>query len=103
MTNNLELLFFIAALIYLFFKPEFSNSFSFCVLHNVGFEYCPGCGLGASIHYALHFDFQQSFEAHWLGIIALIIILLRTFSLIISLIRDLKYGQDITNDAGNRA
>jgi phosphoheptose isomerase len=36
---------------------------------------CLGCGIGASIHDALHLQFYQSFEKHSLGIPSIIIII----------------------------
>lgn len=56
--------------------------FTFCPLSNLGFEHCPGCGLGKSVSLILHGHFIESFDFHWLGIPALIIILFRIFQLI---------------------
>jgi hypothetical protein len=50
---------------------------SLCVFKFIGFNSCPGCGLGHSIHHALHLRFGQSFQAHWFGIPGVIIILYR--------------------------
>jgi hypothetical protein len=41
----------------------------------LGFEYCPGCGIGHAIHYALRLQFEPSVEAHFLGIPSVIAIL----------------------------
>jgi len=95
--DNFELLFFVSALIFLFIKPEFTDNFSLCVLHNVGFEYCPGCGLGSSIHEGLHLNFRESLSLHPLGIFAVFVITIRIVKLIFSLIRDLKNGQNFTD------
>ena len=100
--DNIELIFFLAALAFLFINLSFTKGYSFCILHNLGFEYCPGCGIGASIHEAMHFNFAQSFDLHPLGIFAFIIISLRIIMLFTSLIREIKYGQNFTNDARNR-
>ena len=34
-----------------------SNEFTLCILHNLGFNHCFGCGLGKSIHYFLNFNY----------------------------------------------
>jgi uncharacterized membrane protein len=43
----------------------------------MGFKWCPGCGIGHSIAWLLHGDIKNSFQAHWLGIPALIMIIYR--------------------------
>lgn len=63
------------ALILLFFMNPSTVSGSFCIFKLVGFDACPGCGIGHAIHHALHLDFQQSFREHILGIPATIAIL----------------------------
>lgn len=40
------------------------NEGSLCLLHHLGFEHCPGCGLGKSVHYLLHGSFSRSWETH---------------------------------------
>uniref|UniRef100_A0A832G7X0 DUF2752 domain-containing protein n=1 Tax=Ignavibacterium album TaxID=591197 RepID=A0A832G7X0_9BACT len=56
--------------------------FTICPLSNLGFEHCPGCGLGKSISMILHGNIFESFDFHLLGIPALIIIIFRIFQLI---------------------
>ncbi|RYZ98057.1 MAG: DUF2752 domain-containing protein [Sphingobacteriaceae bacterium] len=46
-----------------------------------GIGWCPGCGLGHSISWLFRGDIQHSFNAHWFGIPALIIICWRVFVL----------------------
>lgn len=48
------------------------KSMSLCLLSNLGFTYCPGCGIGHAIHHVLHFQFKESFQSHFLGIPATI-------------------------------
>ena len=79
--KNLELLFWITAIVILFVISPADVHFTLCPLSNLGFEYCPGCGLGHAIHYALWFDLAGSFRSHPLGIIALVIILNRIYKL----------------------
>jgi hypothetical protein len=53
---------------------ETSNDFSFCIFRMMGFSSCPGCGIGHSIHHALHFEWKESLQHHALGIPITIII-----------------------------
>ena len=48
---------------------------SLCIFKLCGFKSCIGCGIGHSIHSALHFDLKISIEEHILGIPATLIIL----------------------------
>ncbi len=48
---------------------------SFCILKNMGIVWCPGCGIGHAIHYALHFEFTKSIQTHVLGIPAALVLL----------------------------
>lgn len=78
----LESLFWIVALIVLFiidFKPGMT---SLCFFKFIGIETCPGCGIGHSIHSALHLKFIQSFNEHPFGIPAIIIMMNRVWQLI---------------------
>ncbi|MBS1668047.1 MAG: DUF2752 domain-containing protein [Bacteroidetes bacterium] len=56
------------ALLFLYFVDIPKEAGSFCIFKLIGFQSCPGCGIGHAIHYALHFDWAQSFHAHVLGI-----------------------------------
>lgn len=58
------------------------SHFTICPLANLGLDFCPGCGLGESISLIFRGKFSDSFSAHPLGFIALIIIPLRIFTLI---------------------
>lgn len=73
----------IVSLIYL---ASLTNSnqqhFTICPLSNLGFDHCPGCGLGKSISMILHGNISDSFDFHLLGFPALIIIMFRIFQLI---------------------
>jgi hypothetical protein len=73
----MELLFWLLALVILFFLPEGGGGFSFCPFSLAGFKYCPGCGIGHAIHYALRLNFHDSFFSHPMGIPAVIIIFIR--------------------------
>jgi hypothetical protein len=78
---NLELLTWLGILIVLFFSSPDNHSLSLCSLDNLGFEYCPGCGLGRSCMHALNGNFVDSFYSHPLGIIAIFIIVFRIVTL----------------------
>jgi hypothetical protein len=56
--------------------------FTICPLANMGFDFCPGCGLGNSISYIFRNEFIASFHSHPLGIFALLIIVLRIITII---------------------
>jgi hypothetical protein len=72
-----------AGLLYLMLiNPYDIHHFTFCPLKNLGFNFCPGCGLGLSISKIFHFDFIGSFETHPLGMPALIIISNRIYVLL---------------------
>ena len=80
---GIEGIIWISALLYLaFFIHPYETHFTICPLSNLGFEHCPGCGLGNSIALLFHGKISQSFEAHILGIPALLIILHRIVSLV---------------------
>lgn len=79
---GLETLTWIVALLYLaIHNPYEQAGFTICPLENLGFHYCPGCGLGRSVSFLLHGDIIGSFQTHILGIPATIILFFRTFSL----------------------
>ncbi|MGK7392815.1 MAG: DUF2752 domain-containing protein [Candidatus Cyclobacteriaceae bacterium M2_1C_046] len=80
--KNLELLIWFTALIALFLLNPENGSFTLCPFHNLGISFCPGCGIGHSIHYALVFDFKKSLSSHPLGILAVVVIIKRIFTLI---------------------
>ena len=72
--KHIELLFWIVCLVMLFFMDTRHNEGSLCFFHWLGFNRCPGCGIGHSIHSALHLQFTSSLQQHPLGIVAVLII-----------------------------
>jgi len=79
---SIEAAVWITGILLLAFLPfNNGNHFTICPLKNLGFNFCPGCGLGSSIHYLLHLNFLESFDAHPLGIIALPILIFRIITL----------------------
>ena len=79
---NREAIVWIAALIGLavFTDPEIQH-ITLCPLASLGFEHCPGCGLGRSIAYLFQGDIIHSIKMHPLGIVAVIMLLFRIASL----------------------
>jgi hypothetical protein len=85
----LEAVFWSAGLIALaFYYPMEDQHVSFCLFKYLGFNFCPGCGLGRSISYLLHGDILSSLQSHPLGFIALLILLHRIFQLTRNFIRN---------------
>jgi len=82
----IELIFWIIALVILAFNkvPEepLQHHFTVCPLANLGFSWCPGCGIGRSITALLHGNLTTSFQLHWFGLPALLILFYRICILI---------------------
>lgn len=80
---SLEGIVWLVSLIYLATLSDTTEQhFTICPLSNLGIEHCPGCGLGKSVSLILHGHFIESFDFHWLGIPALLIIVYRISQLI---------------------
>ena len=78
-----EALIWILGLIYLaLINSSEATHFTICPLSNIGFKYCPGCGLGNSISYLFRGDFTSSFRTHPLGIFTLVTIIFRIITII---------------------
>jgi hypothetical protein len=77
-----EAIIWIVALILLAFAPIHHGHYSLCLFKNLGFDFCPGCGLGHSITYLFHGKIEASFYAHPFGIPAVIILIYRIFSIL---------------------
>lgn len=78
-----EALIWIAGFIFLaFFSTPDQTHFSICPIKNLGFDFCPGCGLGYSIVLLFHGHFLESFNTHPLGFFAVIIIIHRIYKLL---------------------
>jgi hypothetical protein len=68
-------------LLMMFMEPN-NTAASFCPLERLGFQYCPGDGLGNSIALAVRGHIQASLSSHLLGIPAILIISGRIFAII---------------------
>ncbi|WP_291862341.1 DUF2752 domain-containing protein [Marinilabilia sp.] len=81
--KHLEAFFWILAVILLAAtNPEGSGHMSLCPLKNLGFSFCPGCGLGHSISWLFRGEFATSFHCHPFGIPAVVILLTRSYNLL---------------------
>jgi len=79
-----EVIIWASGLVFLFISVRFGlDGFTVCPLKLAGFDHCPGCGLGTSVGLLLNGRLTESFQAHPLGILALIILTIRIISLII--------------------
>ncbi|NMM48868.1 DUF2752 domain-containing protein [Marinigracilibium pacificum] len=76
-----ELFFWVGALTFLYFITPENTHFTLCPLALLDFSFCPGCGLGESIHYLMHGEIGKSFSTHLLAIPAVLILLNRIFNL----------------------
>ena len=56
----------LAALVLL--APSLENSVSICIPSALGFDFCPGCGLGASIGHLVRGELAESWAAHPLAV-----------------------------------
>lgn len=77
-----ELAFWIFAMIALAFMSPTNDHSTLCPLSNLGIGFCPGCGLGHSISWLFHGNIKESFNAHPIGWIAVIIVSYRTYTLL---------------------
>ncbi|BDD08642.1 hypothetical protein FUAX_10740 [Fulvitalea axinellae] len=98
---NFELIFWLVALVALFVWQPGGGHIELCPLKNIGFPYCPGCGIGRSLHYAMLADFGASFSMHPLGPVALAVILRRVWQLIKNFKHIQDARQDITDGSRN--
>ena len=66
----------------LLLDPASDNHVTLCPFANLGFDFCPGCGLGRSIAFLFRAEFFKSFQTHPLGLFAVIILTYRIFQLL---------------------
>jgi uncharacterized membrane protein len=80
--HHLELLLWLLIVVLLLLPMPIETHFTLCPFSNLGWHYCPGCGVGRACHLALQGNLGASLAMHPLGIFALIVIFFRIFSLI---------------------
>ncbi|PKO98385.1 MAG: hypothetical protein CVU14_08315 [Bacteroidetes bacterium HGW-Bacteroidetes-9] len=78
---RLEAFVWIAALLLLGFMSPTDAHASLCPIHASGLGFCPGCGLGHSISWLFRGEFVHSFNAHPLGIAAVVILVWRIIAI----------------------
>lgn len=83
--QKIELLFWMLALGWLAFSNPAEHHFTFCPIKNLGFNFCPGCGLGHSVSHIFHGNFKESWQSHPLGIFAIVLIIRRIAELILKI------------------
>lgn len=91
------------ALLFLFFMDVSYPGASLCFFKFLGFASCIGCGLGHSIHYALHLDVASSFKEHLFGVPATLIIIVYLFNSFVKTNKAICYGSthayDVTRNS----
>lgn len=82
--NQLEGWFWLTAITLLAFSdPDHHDHFSLCLFSLLGIDFCPGCGLGHSIALLFRLRIWESVCTHPLGIPAVVILLHRSYSLLL--------------------
>lgn len=74
---NYEAYTWLIALILLALMDPNVEHLSLCPIKNMGFTFCPGCGLGHSISFLFRGELINSWSAHPLGFPALVILAYR--------------------------
>ena len=89
---SLELILWIGNIIAILTINPYSDSFSLCPLHNLGLDWCPGCGLGKGMNLLARGEFKASWEMHPLASLAYGVIFHRIWILIKQLKSTTHYG-----------
>lgn len=71
----------IALILPFFIDPHADGHMSLCLFHQLGFDWCPGCGLGRSMALLYLGEWQASFRMHFMGAPALLLIAARIVTL----------------------
>lgn len=77
----LEAIVWTCGLIALALYTPSGEHFTLCPFYHLGFDFCPGCGLGRSIALFFHGEIIDSLKTHPLGIFAVIILSFRIIQL----------------------
>lgn len=89
----LELVFWIGSIFaILALEPMGETHMSLCPLNQMGFDWCPGCGLGRSMNLLAHGEIQASWSMHPLAMFAFVVIFSRIWTLIKNLKTTYNYG-----------
>lgn len=77
-----EILIWTTALVLAYFADPANHHMTLCPIAALGFEHCPGCGLGRSMSLLMHGDWKGSLAMHPLGWFGLSVIVFRIYTLI---------------------
>jgi hypothetical protein len=77
----LEAMIWFCGLLALALYTPADRHFTICPLNHLGFDFCPGCGLGRSIAHLFHGEVANSLKTHPLGIFAVIVLSFRIIQL----------------------
>jgi hypothetical protein len=81
--SHLEAYFWLIALVSLALSsPNKATHYTLCIFKNLGFDFCPGCGLGRGITFLFHGQFIESWQSHPMALIALLVLLYRSYSIL---------------------
>jgi hypothetical protein len=61
--------------------PSLDNHVTICIPSTLGIDFCPGCGLGASISHLVRGEFAESWASHPLAVPTLAILIGRIIHL----------------------
>ncbi|MBS2211130.1 DUF2752 domain-containing protein [Carboxylicivirga mesophila] len=87
--SHLEAYFWLIALVSLAFSsPDNATHYTLCIFKNLGFDFCPGCGLGHGIAYLFRGQLLESWQAHPLALLAVVILVVRSINI---LRKDIKF------------
>lgn len=87
----------LSGLVLMVLHNPYSSSASICIIDRMGFTFCPGCGLGASVAYLFRGEFLSSLQSHPLGLPAVIVIMARVITILIRNSRLTKTKDDEKN------
>ncbi|MEY2706223.1 MAG: hypothetical protein RL407_2285 [Bacteroidota bacterium] len=91
----LELIFWLGCIVaVLTINPEI-EAFSICPLHQLGLEWCPGCGLGKAMNLLARGEVQASWQFHPAASLAYGVIFHRIWVLVKQLKHRTHYGKCI--------
>ena len=80
---NFEWIALAGGLFLLAIMSPYENGQSLCLFDLAGLEFCPGEGLGHSIAFFFRGEFQNSVQAHFMGIPSVLILSMRILFLLI--------------------
>jgi len=87
-----ELVAWTTGLLLLALADPTKHHFTLCIWHHLGFDFCPGCGLGRSVAYLFRLDLVASWQQHPLGIFAIIVLFVRIKQLLTSLFHERSHS-----------